>query len=196
MPKCPAGAARASASEDYFSLLGLPRQPSIDLARLESRYYKLMRKVHPDLHYKGSREEKDASLKNSALITTAYRTLKDPVERGRYWLEINGEKLSQDNIQVPKDLAEKAFDIIDNLNRWKSVSGEGKEHLSAALAESGKMLGSMKAESIKSLEKNFSRCPKGGSYKDSQLLTEMKEILSRVSYISSLIRDIEKTLGA
>jgi len=196
MPKCPADAARASASENYFSILGLPRQPSIDLALLESKYYELMKRFHPDLHFKGSREEKDASLKNSALITTAYRTLKDPVERGRYWLEIHGERLSQDNIKVPKDLAEKAFDIIDTLNRWKSVSGEEKAQLSASLTETGKMLESMKGESIKSLEKNFSRWPKGESQKEPQLLSDIKEILSRISYISSLIRDIDKTLGA
>jgi len=195
MPKCPAGAARASASEDYFSLLGLPRQPSIDLTGLESKYYELMRKVHPDLHFKSPKEEKDASLKNAALLTAAYRTLKDPVERGRYWLEIHGENLSQDNVQVPKDFAEKAFDIIDILNRWKSVSGEEKTRLSEALAETGKMLESMKGDCVNNLEKNFSRWTKGGSNKDPLLLTEMKEILSRISYISSLIRDIEKTLG-
>ena len=46
----------------------------------------------------------------TALVNRAYRTLKDPVARGLYWLEIHGESLGRDNERVPPALAARVFE--------------------------------------------------------------------------------------
>ena len=58
---------------------------------------------------------RDASLRATALLTRSYRTLRDPVARGLYWLELNGEKLAENNKRVPPDLAELVFEVQEQL---------------------------------------------------------------------------------
>src|SRR5690349_14379745 len=86
---------------DYFGVFALPRRLTIDLADLEQRYYALSRRLHPDLFSDRPPAERTASLKLSALVNRAYKTLRDPVERALYWLELNGESLGRDNERVP-----------------------------------------------------------------------------------------------
>ena len=43
----------------------------------------------------------EASLSATALLTRAFRTLRDPVSRGLYWLELHNEKLASDNKRGP-----------------------------------------------------------------------------------------------
>jgi len=183
---------------DFFSLFGFPKHPSINLSTLESRYYELTRQFHPDFYQKKSKEEQEASLRSTALITTAYRTLKDPVERGRYWLELQGVQLSHDNSQVPQDFAEEAFEVFDALRRWKTLSSQDRAHLLDSLHNTREGLEERMKEDIKRLEDNFSRWPASGipagPVGDAPLLTELREILSRISYLSSLAQNIEKTL--
>lgn len=170
---------------DYFSLFGLPHHPDIDPASLEARYHELMRRVHPDLHNTGSAGGREISLRTTALITKAYRILNDPVERGRYWLEIHGITLGRDTAGVPQDVADDAFEIFDALKR-----PDGGEFLRKA----GARLALQVKNEIVRLEKSFSRWTSEPSDTSSRLLDEMREALVRISYLSSLVRDIEKTL--
>ena len=49
------------------------------------------------------------------LLTRSYRTLRDPVARGLYWLEQNGEKLAENNKRVPPEVAELVFEVQEQL---------------------------------------------------------------------------------
>src|SRR5215510_11938307 len=82
---------RGESEADYFSLFGLPRRLTLDLSDLAQRYYALSRRFHPDLWQERPPAERDASMRASALVNSAYRTLKDPVRRGLYWLSLHGE---------------------------------------------------------------------------------------------------------
>ncbi len=105
----------AAVSLDCFAALGLPRKLSIDLAALERVYHELSRKIHPDRFASRDVAIRDASLRATALLTRAYRTLRDPTARGLYWLELNGEKLAENNKRVPVDLAELVFEVQEQL---------------------------------------------------------------------------------
>src|SRR2546428_331478 len=83
--------AMGEAEVDYFAALGLPRLLTLDPAELDLTYHELGRRIHPDRFANQSAAVKAASLKGTALLTRSYRTLKDPVARGLYWLELHGQ---------------------------------------------------------------------------------------------------------
>jgi len=87
----------------------------LDESELTRRYYELSRRLHPDLYQTGVPQEKEASLKNTAVLTRAYRTLRDPVQRGQYWLELHGEQLGKENNKVPPKLAALVFEVQEKL---------------------------------------------------------------------------------
>lgn len=58
-------------------LYGLPRRLTIDPRQLETKFYELSRAFHPDFFQNKGAEEQTISLGNSAMLNTAYRTLRD-----------------------------------------------------------------------------------------------------------------------
>jgi len=67
-----------------------------------------------------------ASLRMTSLVNRAYRTLKDPVQRGLYWLELNGESLGRDNERVPPALAARVFEVQEQLEELRAARPAGK----------------------------------------------------------------------
>ena len=100
---CAECGAPLAAPLDCFAALGLPRKLTIDLDALERRYHELSRKIHPDRFASSKPKVRDASVRATATLTRSYRTLRDPVARGLYWLELNGEKLAENNKRVPPE---------------------------------------------------------------------------------------------
>jgi hypothetical protein len=100
---------------DCFSALGIPRKLTIDTSALEAAYHDLGRKIHPDRFASSASNVRALSLAGTALLTRSYRTLRDPIARGLYWLELNGEKLAENNKQVPPELAEMVFEVQEQL---------------------------------------------------------------------------------
>src|SRR5215510_9805611 len=73
---------------DYFAFLGVPRKLNLDPADLERRFRTLSRQFHPDYFYNASPAERVASLERSSYLNDAYRTLKQPISRIAYLLEL------------------------------------------------------------------------------------------------------------
>jgi len=178
----------AGVSLDCFAALGLPRKLSIDLPALERTYHELSRKIHPDRFASRDVAIRNASLRATALLTRAYRTLRDPTARGLYWLELNGEKLAENNKRVPPDLAELVFEVQEQLADMHD----------AGVAEVSKRRDALQAtmdETIAALERNFNRWDQSGPGGDHQALTtELKAVLSRIAYLRTLIRDVDRAL--
>src|SRR5438094_8947094 len=98
------------AGSDLFAVLGIGRQLVLDGADLEGRYHALSRALHPDRHQTADPRARELSEAASAALNRAYRTLRDPVARGRYWLELHGNPLHVDNKEVPPALAADVFE--------------------------------------------------------------------------------------
>src|SRR6516162_6449914 len=75
---CPDCTSPLAADLDSFAALGIPRKLQIDTAMLESAYHDLSRKLHPDRYASAAPKVRDASLRAMALVTRAYRTMRDP----------------------------------------------------------------------------------------------------------------------
>lgn len=119
---------------DYFSFFGLRRKLDLDTAALEREFYKLSRGLHPDLFARATPREQEWSLEQSSRLNDAYRTLRDPITRTEYLLELEGVQLQEQSKQatdqaratgtekkqvVPPDLLEEVFEL--NMQSKKCV---------------------------------------------------------------------------
>jgi molecular chaperone HscB len=176
---------------DYFAVLGLPRRPSVNEDELATRYYALSRRLHPDLFQTGTSQEKEASLQNTAMLNRAYRTLRDAVQRGQYWLELHGERLGKDNNRVPAKLAALVFDIQEKLDEIREARAKGQATtVQAELAEMKTDLEGQLSQLRGDLERNLACWGENDAQED--LLIPLKNTLSEMAYLRTLLRDVEK----
>jgi molecular chaperone HscB len=75
---------------DRFQVLGVERRFAVDLAAVERRYKEMTRVLHPDRFARADARARRASLARSVQLNQAWRTLKDPVRRAEYLLELAG----------------------------------------------------------------------------------------------------------
>ena len=193
---CGPVAPTASAS-DYFGVFSLPRRLAIDLADLERRYYALSRELHPDLFSDRPPAEQAASLRMTALVNRAYRTLKDPVARGLYWLELHGESLGRDNERVPPALAARVFEVQEQLEELRAArqAGSGDGEAKAVAAVRDELRGDLDACEAR-LSASFARGDEAGNGATAPALADTKTILSELHYLRTLLRDVDRELGA
>ncbi len=179
---------------DYFQVLGVPHRLVLDTTALQQRYYELHRRLHPDLYQTGPQPARQASLRNTAAVNRAYRTLRDPVDRGLYWLTLQGESLGAGNKEVPHDLAALVFELQEQLEELRAArQGNGAAHLVQALAAAYAELRERQNTLLEQLDQNFARWD-AGSAPPATLTRELKAILSALAYLGTLIRDVEKGL--
>lgn len=76
--------------QNYFELFQLPITYQLDSHRLNTAYRKLQNQIHPDRFSQGSEAEKLSSVQTSSFVNEAYVTLKSPVARARYFVELAG----------------------------------------------------------------------------------------------------------
>src|SRR5216683_7264510 len=107
---------------DYFRFLGLPRKLNISASELEQNFRLLSRQFHPDYFYNASLAERRASLERSSYLNDAYRTLKQPIARIAYLLELEGVWTRADRGEgnasklVPPALLEEVFALNEELD--------------------------------------------------------------------------------
>ncbi len=179
---------------DCFAALGIPRKLTIDLDALERRYHELSRMIHPDRFASSAAPVRDASLRATATLTRSYRTIRDPVARGLYWLELNGEKLAENNKRVPPELAELVFEVQEQLAEMHDApaDSDAARGLAAQVVQRRGQLQVTMDASLAELERNF---VKWDQRPDEKMLTlDLKAILSSIAYIRTLIRDVDRAL--
>jgi molecular chaperone HscB len=182
------------AQADYFQILGLPRRLVVDGEALQKRYYELNRRLHPDRYQTAPQEARSASLRSTAAVNQAYRTLRDPVDRGIYWLALRGEHLGTDNNRVPAELAALVFEVQEKLEELRSARDtDGHTGLLKEIGEIYAELLDRRSALLEQLTANFA-CWDAGSANADTLAHELKSILSALAYLGTLIRDVEKEL--
>ena len=75
---------------DYFTLLGLPKHFDIAVTALDERFRQLQREVHPDRFAASDDAARRASMMLATQINSAYQTLRSPLKRAIYLLELSG----------------------------------------------------------------------------------------------------------
>ena len=102
-----AGAAKALTSsglQNHFELFGLAPAFALESEALERSYRDIQSRVHPDRFAHAGDAERRASLQWTTRVNEAYRTLKDPVQRGKHILELHGVDVAfETNTQMPSE---------------------------------------------------------------------------------------------
>jgi molecular chaperone HscB len=78
-------------------VLGLPRSYALDSALAEDKFRELSRQFHPDRFAKADPRARRASLQRSVQLNEAWRTVKDPIRRAAYLLQLGGYELGGDD---------------------------------------------------------------------------------------------------
>lgn len=74
---------------DHFQRLGLERQIDVDFAKLERNMETLQRTFAPERFILRGHMEKNYAAKHLETVKEAYATLRDPIRRSRYWIDLN-----------------------------------------------------------------------------------------------------------
>ena len=76
--------------QDFYELFGLHRRFRIDEAALELAYHDLQGRVHPDRYAHLPDSEKRLSMQWATQVNEGFRTLRKPLSRATYLLELMG----------------------------------------------------------------------------------------------------------
>lgn len=90
------GSIQPSRPVDHFARLALRRAYDLDAADLERQYFGFQRRFHPDRFASKSATEKAHSLQHATSLNEAYETLKSPLGRARYLLELLGRPVVEE----------------------------------------------------------------------------------------------------
>ena len=198
-----------SEGADYFAVFGLPRKLHIDLSALERNFYRLSRKLHPDLYAQASQQEQQWSLDQTSLLNDAYRTLKNPIARTEYLLGLEGVVLeagkSEDgkpkDSRVPPDLLEEVFELNMQLEemRMNRKMGEDDPQLRADLEKARVQFESELAGLDASLQALSTRWDASidsaaAQPEKTKIKDEIVALLDRRRYIRNLVRDVNEAL--
>lgn len=77
-------------NENYFTLFGLPPAFRLDAGQLDQAYRDIQARVHPDRFAHLSETERRLSMQWATRVNEAYRTLKNPLRRAHYLLQLAG----------------------------------------------------------------------------------------------------------
>lgn len=178
---------------DLYGVLDLPRRLVLDRDDLERRYHLASKAVHPDRFQTAGDRDRELSLQASAAVNRAYRTLRDPVARGRYWLELHGNPLGSDNKEVPPALAAEVFETQELLEEMRHGGGDAARR--AVVQRQGELTDRLAALG-RELEGRFAAWDAASAGASPEGLAELKRRLSEVAYLDTLASDVEETLDA
>src|SRR5687767_6352648 len=102
--------------QSHFELFGLPPAFALESERLERSYREIQSQVHPDRFAHAGDAERRASLQWTTRVNEAYRTLKDPVQRGKHLLELHGVDVAfETNTRMPTDFLMQQLELREEL---------------------------------------------------------------------------------
>jgi len=195
-----------SKETDYFTCLGFPRRLTIDPTELEAKFYELSRAFHPDFYQNKSETEQAISLGNAATLNTAYRTLRDPIQRAEYLLDLEAGAVKEIRASPPADLFEEILALQDTLEEYRAsdrASPTGKQ-LRDKLHTEQQTLEQRKCDMEAQLKQLFldwdalqdrGEATGGARSERDRLLKQMREILSNRTYVNHIVDDLVATIG-
>ena len=107
-------------SINFFTLLQLPEAFVIDLETLHQNYQSIQKNIHPDRFATFDDEAKLESIKKTAQVNDAYQTLKSPIRRAEYLLQLKGINIHDEKYTaVPQDFLMQQMEWREELETHK-----------------------------------------------------------------------------
>lgn len=195
-----------SKETDYFTCFGFPRRLIIDQGKLEAKFYELSRAFHPDFYQNKSQTEQAISLGNAATLNTAYRILRDPIQRAEYLLDLEAGAVKEIRNSPPADLFEEILELQDTLEEFRAAdrASDSGRRLRTKLQSEQQALEQRKRDMESQLQQLFTEWDalqdRGEATSDARaerdrLLKQMREILSNRTYVKNIVNDLVTTIG-
>jgi molecular chaperone HscB len=167
-------------THNHFELFGLPPTFRVDADALEARYRHLARDVHPDRHA-GDAAAQRAAAQAAARVNEAYRTLKDPVERGRYLLALQGvDALAETDTALSRTFLERELE-----RRERAADAQDAGDIAALEA----MLGDIRRES-RARESDLAMCL------DARDLDGARDGVRELKFLQKVAADVDAMIEA
>ena len=99
------GAVQPPGQANHFLRFGLETSFDIDIKWLDQHYFNMQRNLHPDRFATSSAQEKSLSQQQATTINDAYETLKEPLRRADYLLDLLSADLLPDGCNLVNDQA-------------------------------------------------------------------------------------------
>jgi molecular chaperone HscB len=116
-------------TRNHFELLGLPTTFAVDPSRLERGYRELQTRVHPDRFAAAPEAERRVAMQWATRANEAYRTLRDPLARARYLLQLKGYDTGEEsNTAMPPDFLMQQME-------WREAAAEARAERDARALE-------------------------------------------------------------
>lgn len=108
-------------TEDFFALFGLKPGFKLDGGALEKAYRDVQSQVHPDRYAHLPESERRLSMQMAARVNEAYRTLRHPLQRAHYLLQLAGVDAAHESntAMSPEFLMEQM--------EWREAVAEARE---------------------------------------------------------------------
>lgn len=195
-----------SKETDYFTCLGFPRRLGLDPQQLEAKFYELSRSFHPDFYQTKSAAEQTISLSNAALLNTAYRTLRDPIQRAEYLLALETGSVKDIRTSPPADLFEEILELQDTLEEYRASDPDSDQGhgLRATLQTEQGALEQRKIEMESQLRQLFAdwdtlqdagEATSVARMERDSILKQMRDLLSHRTYINNIVNDLAATIA-
>jgi molecular chaperone HscB len=191
---------------DYFSFFGLERKLSVDPADLDARFRLLSRQFHPDYFYNASPAERRASLERSSYLNDAYRTLRQPIARVEYLLQLEGlaargpEEAAK---QVPPALLEEVFALNEELDEIRALreNGAPADEWKRSLERAAQPIEAKRSEheeQVAALSNKWDSMVDTAAPESERraVLEALRERVLERNYINNLLAGIERELGS
>jgi len=112
--------------KNHFELLGLAPAFALETGQLDRSYREIQSKIHPDRFAHAGDAERRASMQWTTQVNEAYRTLKSPVQRAKYLLELNGVDVAfESNTAMPADFLMGQMELRENLEQARDAATLG-----------------------------------------------------------------------
>jgi molecular chaperone HscB len=170
---------------DYFGVLGFPVSFEINSEDLEERYKRLSLVLHPDFFAAAPEEEKRLSEKASAMLNTAYSTLRESTSRAGYLLFLFTKEKNLNERTLPDGFLQEMFFLQESLDELlESSDSSALNKMNEDLRTRHKEIESYYAP----LFKNFKDLPE-----DSEILQQLQTHLNAERYLRRLLDRIPAT---
>ncbi|TKB93107.1 MAG: Fe-S protein assembly co-chaperone HscB [Nitrospira sp.] len=195
-----------SKETDYFTCLGFPRRLLLDPQKLEAKFYELSRTFHPDFYQTKSADEQTISLSNAAVLNTAYRTLRDSIQRAEYLLALETGSVKDIRTSPPADLFEEILDLQDTLEEYRASERDSDQghRLRATLQTEQEALERRKEgmeAQLRQLFADWDKLQDAGEatslarVERDRILKEMRDLLSNRTYVNNIVNDLAATIA-
>lgn len=173
-------------SKNYFELFGVDVSFVIDLKAISEKFLELQRKSHPDKFTTESVAEQRLAVQFSAYVNTANQTLKSPLLRAEYLLELVGHPLNRESMTI-------------NDSQFLMAQMECRESLSELAdkvkADSIDVMAATEALEVFSVEANKERAKLieafAPAYVDQQY-TAAQQTIAKLHFVEKMLFEIER----